>query len=210
MHVGVLGASGSVGLHVVDTLLDRGHSVRAQSRKAARLARFESRAEIVAFEPGEAAVLGGFVAGLNAVIFALGIAQNGPTTFFSGVTRALIPEMERAGVRRLVVITGVGAGETRGHGGFLYDRMIFPLFTRHRYADKDRQEALIAASSLDWVIVRPAPFAATVPAGEMQVLTEVAPGTRLTKVTRAEVAAFVVAQVEGDRYLRMRPFIGHG
>ena len=56
-----------------------------------------------------------------------------------------------------VAITGIGSGETRGHGGFIYDRIIYSLFTRNRYQDKTRQEALIATSELDWIIVRPAP-----------------------------------------------------
>ena len=92
------------------------------------------------------------------VVFALGVDATGPTSLFSDATKILITAMQAAGVRRLVAITGIGAGETRGHGGLIYDWIIFPLFTRHRYADKDRQEALIEASGLDWVIVRPAPF----------------------------------------------------
>jgi hypothetical protein len=117
--------------------------------------------------------------------------------------------MEAAGVRRLVAITGVGAGETRGHGGFLYDRVIFPLFTRQRYRDKDRQEALIAASGLDWVIVRPAPFSSRRAPGPLEVHTDIGRNTVLRRITPEEVADFVVAQLHDDRYLRRRPFIGH-
>ena len=94
--------------------------------------------------------------GHDAVIFALGVDRRGRTTLFSDATLALVPAMNAAKVRRLIAVTGIGAGETRGHGGFIYDRLIFPLFTRERYADKDLQERIIEASGLDWTIVRPA------------------------------------------------------
>jgi putative NADH-flavin reductase len=133
----------------------------------------------------------------------------GSTTLFSEATAALIAAMKRRHVKRLIAITGVGAGDSRGHGGFVYDRVIFPLFTRNRYQDKDRQEALIAASGLEWVIVRPAPFSEVAAAGPLEVHTRIEPGTVLRRIGRDEVAVFVVEQVDGDRYLRQRPFIGH-
>ena len=64
--------------------------------------------------------------------------------------------MASNGVRRLVGITGVGAGDSRGHGGLVYDTFLRPIVLRQVYADKDRQEAVVRASGLDWVVVRPA------------------------------------------------------
>jgi hypothetical protein len=64
--------------------------------------------------------------------------------------------MEAEQVSRLIAITGIGAGDSVGHGGFLFDRLIFPLLLRKVYADKNRQEAIIRDSRLDWVLVRPA------------------------------------------------------
>jgi nucleotide-binding universal stress UspA family protein len=64
-----------------------------------------------------------------------------------------------------VCVTGVGAGDTQGHGGFLSDRILYPLFTKGIYADKE-QEALIRDSAADWTIVRPAPFRNRTPIAE--------------------------------------------
>lgn len=207
--IAVLGASGGVGRRVVARALDRGFDVVCQTRDAKKLADLAARVRVLVFDPRDAGKLGDFVAGANAVIFALGVDTFGATTLFSEVTATLIAAMKKARVKRLIAITGVGAGETRGRGGFLYDRVIFPLFTRNSYADKNRQEALIAASDLDWIIVRPASFTNSALAGPIEVHTSVAPGTVLRRVTRDEVAAFVVEQIDGDRYLRQRPFIGH-
>jgi uncharacterized protein YbjT (DUF2867 family) len=67
----------------------------------------------------------------------------------------LVEAMKGVGVRRLAVVTGVGAGDSRGRGGFVFDRILQPLAVGALYADKDRQEAIVRASGLDWTIVRP-------------------------------------------------------
>lgn len=208
MRLLVLGASGGVGSELVRQAVARGHQVTAQTRDPARLAERPGVGVIVGL-PTDAAFLGQHVAGHDAVILATGTNSTGRTTLFSDSARAAIAAMRAAGVRRLVAITGVGAGETRGHGGWLYDRVIFPLFTRHRYADKDRQEALIAQTDLDWTIVRPAPFTTRTPGGRLTVVTDIPPELRLRAITRAEVAAFILDCVEEGGFIRQRPFIGH-
>lgn len=209
MKVAVLGASGTVGRRVVDQALRRGLEVTGQTRAAARLAAMADRIRVMQFDPLHADEMGTFVRGQDAVVFALGVDRAGATSMFSDTTSLLIAEMQRYGVRRLVAITGVGAGDTRGHGGFFYDRFVFPLFTWHRYADKDRQEALIAATALDWIIVRPAVFVAHDLAGPLQVHTRISRQTILRRVTCDEVASFVVDALVDDTYLRQTPFIGH-
>jgi putative NADH-flavin reductase len=209
LRIAVLGASGGVGRRIVERALDRGFDVTCQTRDANKLADLGARGRVLAFEPRDTDKLGEFVRGTDVVIIALGVDTAGATTLFSEVTEALIAAMKKEHVKRLIAVTGIGAGETRGHGGFLYDRIIFPLFTRKRYEDKDRQEALIAASDLDWIIVRPAPFVKGNVTGPIEVHTRIVPNTVLRRITRDEVAAFIVEQIDDDRYLRQRPFIGH-
>ncbi len=214
MRVGVLGASGSVGQLIVDEALAAGHDVVGQTRDARRLSGLgkavsaPGKLQPMAFDPADPVALRTFVGNLDAVVFALGVDRSGSKTFFSDVTRALLAAMAQSGTGRLIAITGVGAGETRGHGGWLYNQVIFPLFTRQRYIDKDQQEALIRASGLDWTIVRPAPFAATV-TGPLEVHLQVAPELQLNAVTREEVAGFIVEELVSRRYVRQQPFIGH-
>ncbi len=208
MRVAVIGASGGVGRAVLAQGLARGWAMTAQTRDAARLSDVADRVRVVAASPTDADALRGVVRGADAAAFVLGVDRLGPTTLFSDATRALLAAMRAEGVPRLVAVTGVGAGETRGHGGWFYDRVIFPLFTARRYADKERQEALIAASQLDWVILRPAPFSRAAPDGPLEAHDPVPPGLTLRRVTRGEVAAFLLDACAGDAWLRRRPFIG--
>ena len=209
MKLLILGASGGVGRLAVGEALEAGHAVTAQSRDTARLGGLPGAVLRVAAAPTDADALVPAVAGQDAVLYALGVRGFGETRVFSDTTRALIDAMQRCAVPRLVAITGVGAGETRGHGGWLYDRVIFPLFTARRYADKTRQEALIAASGLAWTVLRPAPFTRRAPGTPLEVHERVTPDLVLTAMTRAEVAQLAVALLADAGTVHKRLFAGH-
>lgn len=209
MRLLILGASGRVGRRVVDEALHRGHIVTALLRSPEKLHDVAPRVAIIrgdALDPGSVAAA---VERQEAVIYAIGAGNVRHTTLFSTSTRVLLDAMTAAQVRRLVCVTGVGAGDSKGHGGFFYDWIIYPLFTKGIYADKDRQEALITASGTDWTIVRPAPFSSGGGATPLQALTRVERETQLRRISIGEVAAFIVGEVEQPRFVRQAVFIGH-
>ena len=109
-------------------------------------------------------------------------------------------------MRRLVCITGIGAGDSRGHGGFLYDRLVQPLPLRGVYADKDRQEALIQASGLDRVIARPSLLRDGPATGRVRAPTDLQ-GFHGGEIARADVAALVIAQLTSDRWMHKAPLV---
>ena len=157
----VIGASRGIGLETVRRALAAGHRVRAFARGAAAIpveaagpgegCRRRARPAAVT-QAGRGRGRGHPVAGQRATA-----PQSilGGTTIFSQATRILVDAMRATGVRRLVAVTGLGAGDSRGHGGFLYDALIFPLVLKRIYDDKDVQEQMIKASGLEWTIVRP-------------------------------------------------------
>jgi uncharacterized protein YbjT (DUF2867 family) len=114
--------------------------------------------------------------------------------------------MAEQNVRRLVCITGLGAGDSRGHGGFFFGRLFLPLLLRKVYEDKNRQEDAIRASTLDWTIVRPTVLNDKPERGNIKALTELSSihgGT----IARSDVAEFVVQQLGTDAWLRKAPLI---
>lgn len=201
-----MGASGQLGRMIASEAMIRGHAVTAQSRHPARM---PPGAVPVVGSPLDPDLLARALPGHDAVILALGIDHNGPTTLFSDAARALIPAMRGAGVRRLVAITGIGVGDTRGHGGWFHNSIIAPLFTRHRDTDRSVQEELIAASELDWTIVRPGPFADGPLKGDLHAIWPLADDVQVNAVTRGEVAEFVIDVVEACRWHHARPLVGH-
>jgi putative NADH-flavin reductase len=120
---------------------------------------------------------------------------------FSRGTQFLLAAMARHHIRRLICVTGIGAGDSKGHGGFLYDRILQPVFMKSVYEDKDRQEAQIRDSTLDWTIVRPARLTNGPPTGLYQTLTST-PDSHVRRVSRADVAEFIVANLTAPEYVR--------
>lgn len=208
MHILLIGASGRLGRSVLGQGRERRHTFTAQTRTSGKISE-SSGIRAAVGDPTDRPFLDRAVPGHDAVLFVLGIDHRRSTTLFSDATRALLEAMRAAGVRRLVAVTGIGAGDTRGHGGWFYNLFVFPLLTRNRYRDKDKQEALIEASGLDWTIVRPAPFSDAAPEGALRVYEHVPPGLQLNKVNPHEVATFILEELEQGRYVHKKPFIGH-
>ena len=116
--------------------------------------------------------------------------------------------MKKHGVRRLVCLTGVGAGDSKGHVGFLYDRIFLPLVLRNQYEDKERQEQILRGSGLEWVIVRPARVTNKRATGEYQVFLS-GDSYKATTISREDVADFMLAQLSEDRYVHKTPVISN-
>ena len=128
------------------------------------------------------------------------------TTLFSRSTRFLVDAMNVAGVKRLIIVTGLGAGNSRGHGGFLYDTVLFPLLLKRAYDDKDVQEQIVMSSGLDWTIVRPGLLTNNPATGRYRVLT--APKDwRAGTISRADVADFLVRQIKDRALIGTTPLL---
>lgn len=134
----MLGASGGVGSHLLTQAVARGHKVTAQTRTLGKITASPS-INVAVGSPTDETFLRQCLSEHDAAIMCIGVDSIGRTTLFSDTTRALIAAMQAVKMKRLVAITGIGVGNTRGHGGWFYNRVIFPLVTRNRYADKERQ-----------------------------------------------------------------------
>jgi uncharacterized protein YbjT (DUF2867 family) len=203
----VLGATGPTGRQILAQAVARGHSVSALVRSPDKVADLAG-ARIMEGDARDERALREALAGQDAVVSALGTPASPfrEVTLLSEATRALVVAMRSEGVGRLVAITGIGAGDSRGHGGFAFDRLIYPLLLRHVYADKDRQEAIVRGSGLDWVLVRPAVLNDKPGRGAVRALTDLT-GFHGGTIAREDVARFVLDQVEGDGWLRRAPLV---
>jgi putative NADH-flavin reductase len=150
------------------------------------------------------------MAGVDAVIVTLGVRLGlemliGPVKLFSEATRVIVPAMERAGVHRLICVTGFGTGNSREAIGCLQN-IPFRLFLGRAYDDKDAQERLICESSLDWIIARPVILTDGPKTGRYQVLDRPADWHN-GFISRADVADFLLKQVEDDEWLGKCPVL---
>lgn len=194
MNILVIGASSGVGEQLVQAALQSGHRVTALSRRPQRLHASGSYLTKVAGDFANPDDLSAVITGQDAVCVCVGVAPTRkPVDLFSKGTKALLAMMQPG--QKLIAVTGIGAGNSRGHGGFFYDRLIQPLLLKSIYEDKDRQEALIESSSTDWLIVRPGFLGKGKASGNYHI-AENLDGIRAGKISRADVAAFMLKQLE--------------
>lgn len=207
MKILVLGATGGTGREIVRAAQALGDDVVALVRSKAKAAGLAG-ADLVEGDARDEASLVRALAGCDAAISALGTALSlfREVTLLSAATRALVAAMDRQAVRRLICITGLGAGDSRGHGGFVYDCLVHPLLLRKVYEDKDRQEAIIRASGLDWTIVRPVMLTNKPARGQVRATTDMSMRHGGT-IARADVARFVTDQLTDDAWLHRTPLI---
>ncbi len=206
----VIGASRGIGLATTRLALAQGHRVRAFARSAQSIGVDHPQLDKVAGDACRADDVARALAGVDVVIQVLGIPGNmrmvtGPVDLFSTATRVLVPAMQATGVRRLVAVTGFGAGTSRAAISPL-QRIGFALVFGRAYADKDIQEHLIRDSGLDWVIVRPGVLTHGRATGRYRVLRDPAEW-RNGVISRADVADFLIRQVDDDSWLHQTPVL---
>jgi putative NADH-flavin reductase len=207
MKILVLGATGPTGRLIVGEAIGLGHEVVALVRDDSKASDLHG-VNLVQGDARDRAALASALDGCDGVISALGTKMSpfSRVDLLSSATKALVQAMIDREVRRLICITGLGAGDSRGHGGFLFDRVILPLLLSHVYDDKDRQEAVVRGSDLDWTLVRPMVLTNKPPSGHVQAqvdLTNVHGGS----ISRADVAHFVVEELTTRRWLKQAPLI---
>jgi putative NADH-flavin reductase len=203
----IIGATGATGKILMSEGLAQGYEVTALARNPSPVAQEDHRPRVLEGNALDPSSVEAAVAGQDAVLAMLGTRSSRPTTLFSESTHNLIGAMDKHGVRRLVCITGVGVGDSKGHVGFLYDRIIRPFVVKNVYEDKERQEEEIKRSDLDWVIVRPARLTDGPAKGKYRIFL----GGSYTakKISRADVASFMLAQLSDDTYVHKTPVISY-
>jgi uncharacterized protein YbjT (DUF2867 family) len=207
----IVGASRGIGLETVKAALLAGHSVRALARSAASIPIQNPVLEKVSGNALDSSTIRSALQGVDVVVQSLGV-DIAPrsiferTTLFSQSTRILVDAMKAAGLKRLIAVTGLGAGDSRGHGGLLYDAVVFPLLLKRVYDDKDVQEWIIRSSGLDWTIARPGLLTNRRATGQYRVLTR--PNDwRFGMISRADVADFLVRQIEDRALIGTAPLL---
>ncbi|WP_099827493.1 NAD(P)-dependent oxidoreductase [Oceaniglobus indicus] len=200
----ILGATSGIGAAATREALARGHHVHGFARSAHDMAP-HPRLTPIAGDARTAADVDGALAGADAVIYALGIRERlamlwEKETLFSDTTRVLIAAMERAGVTRLVAVTGFGAGRSRAAMSTV-ERLGHRAILGRPYADKDRQEGLIMDSALDWTIVRPTILTNSARTGQARAIHEPAKWKN-GLVSRTEVADYLLDVIEHDHDIR--------
>lgn len=198
----IVGATGGTGRQLVAQALKRGYVVTALVRIPGKLSLEDPHLKVVPGDVLDYSAVEKAVRGQDAVISALGHKRFFlPTRILSEGTRNILSAMAAHGVRRFVCETSLGIGDSVGRMGLYYSLFVIPLILPLYFWDKTRQERLIAASNLEWVIVRPAVLTNGKGRGTYRYGRHVGSFLWTARVARADVADFMLNQLVDDSYL---------
>jgi len=203
MQIIVFGATGTIGREVVTEGLAQGHEITAFARRPERLGITHARLRSVAGDVLDANAVATAMAGHDAAVVTLGDGARGGVR--AAGTRHVVAAMHTHGVRRLVGLSTLGAGDSRSNLNFFWRRIMFGVLLKRALADHEAQEAVIRGSDLDWTIVRPASFTDALPDAHVRHGFDPSARDLSLKVPKVEVARFMLAQVRDLTYLHASP-----
>jgi uncharacterized protein YbjT (DUF2867 family) len=210
MKILVLGASQGTGAAAVKIALERGHEVTAFARNLDKL---EAASALLRRQKGDfhdpasvdAAVRGHDAVIVTASATSLKAFKERPTYFSEGTAHA-IAAMKAHGVRRLVILSAFGTGESRKLAGFLLDKLVISFLLKRPFEDHERQEKLVQESGLDWVIARPGRLTNGPMRGRYVAKAELEAVP--SSISRADVADFLVKASEVDTWVHKAVQLG--
>jgi len=198
MNVLVIGAAGKTGSLVVERALAAGHRVTAFAREAS-VGKAATGVSVITGDATDRASLDKAMVGQDAVIDTIGgKTPYRETTLERSVAGAVVASMKANGVRRLVVISAFGVGDSADQASWFVKHVIVPTWLRGSTADKAAMEAVVRASDIAFVIVRPAMLIDLDATGSVKIFEE---HNTAHKITRADVAQFCVEQLTSDAHV---------
>ncbi len=195
MNLLILGASGRTGVLVVEQALAAGHEVTALVRSPEKVTIRNPRLHVVAGQATNADDVSRAMAGADAVISVLG----GTGSVISDSTRAIVEAARRTGVKRIVVMSSFLVERERMGA---VSRLITRLAGTSKIADKKAGEQLLRQSDLEWTIAYPGPLTDGPATGSVRVLPEAAKRGISERISRADVAAWLIEAATSGRTSR--------
>lgn len=208
MKLLIIGSTGGTGRELVKQAIEQGHQVTAFARTPSKLGISHHNLRIAQGDVTSYGSIETAVAGQDAILCALGTKVIRKNTIQSDGTRNIVQAMQKSGVKRLVVETSLDVGDSRGQLGFFFAHVIRATFLRNIFEDKELQERIVRESGLDWIIVRPAMLTDGPPTGNYRAGFS-ASDKIARKISRADVADFMLKQTTSSEFLRQTPGLSY-
>jgi len=209
VRVVLFGSTGRTGLLLAKLAVTGGHEVTAFARDPARMTIVHSRLHVVRGDVLDAPSVDRSVRGQEGVLSALGPPARNPPPALSQGIRHILDAMAAHGVQRIVCMSAAGA--LREDAGFFVGNLglrLSRLLLRGVYREHRRMLEEIQRRDVSWIVVRPVLLTNGPPTGRYRVALEGIPRWGL-RISRADVAHFMIKQLTNDEYVRKMPAIAY-
>jgi putative NADH-flavin reductase len=209
MNLLVFGSTGPSGIPLIQQAVEQGHHVTAFARNSAAITFAHEHLRIHQGNILDAASVDAAVQLQDVVLSTLGVRKIGKNKILSDGTKNIINAMQRHNIRRFICETSLGVGDSRGQMSWIFENVFRTTYLRNIFDDKEIQEQYIRESNLDWTIVRPAMLTNGPRTGNYKVWLGQKPPDVKIKVSRVDVADFMLKQVADSTYVYQHPAISY-
>jgi putative NADH-flavin reductase len=206
--IAVIGGTGKAGTYLVKQLIEQGYHIKLLMRDPAKLETNSPLIQKIIGDIRDENTVYRLVEGCNAVISTLGQRKD-ELPVFSLAACNIIQAMNKFGIKRYIVITGLTLDTPEDNKGFrtrLLSRIMkfsFPAII----ADKQQEYLLLALTQLDWTVVRLPMIEQSTSLGNLKINLTDCPGK---KISAADLAVFLIQQLSDTSFIRKAPFIANG
>jgi putative NADH-flavin reductase len=205
--IALFGGTGRTGRIVLTRALEEGLSVRALAHDPAKLAGMNPLLTVITGGVTDPDAVQRTITGADAVVSVFGHVKGSPPTIQADGTRVIVEAMKAVGVTRIVSLSGGGvpAPPDRPKPADKAITFLLRTFAGAVLADGIAHARVLEESELDWTIVRAprltdGPRRGTYRVGWVGVNAS-------TRISRADLADFILTQVDDRQYLRQLPFV---
>ncbi len=206
--IALFGGSGQTGRLFLSRALESGYSVKALVRNPEKLNLRHPALEVVVGDVLNVEAVKTTVNGTEMVVSLFGHVKGSPEWLQTEGTRTILSAMKGQGLERIVSLSGGGLPFPEKDRPKFADKLIrtvMKLAVPRILNDAIRHHEVLAESGLKWVIVRGPrltnePGKGTYRVGWVGVNAS-------TKISRADLADFILTQVEDDTFIHQMPFV---
>jgi uncharacterized protein YbjT (DUF2867 family) len=208
MRITVFGATGGTGRRLVEQAIAEGNEVVAYVRNPSKLDMENEHLTVVQGELTDEELIEKAVKGVDAVISLLGPRGGSKSKPLTHGIQNIIAAMKKQGVRRLVITSTLSVKDPNDLPDFKTKSLVnIVKVTMHdAYEDVVGTAETVRNSDLDWTIVRLTMLNNKPKSGKVRA-GYVGRGDVGTWISRADVADFMLKQVQDTKYLRQAPAI---
>jgi putative NADH-flavin reductase len=210
MKIAIFGATGETGRQLVEQALAAGYQVVAYVRNPSKLITKHENLTIVQGELADQAMIEHAVSGADAVISALGPRGDSKGKPITRGMQNIIETMKKQGVRRLIVSSTLSAKDPNDLSDFKAKALVnlVKLAMHAAYEEIVSVADTVRKSDLDWTIVRLTTLNNNPKSGKVRV-GYLGKGEVGFRISRADLAEFMLKQVQDTKYLRQAPVISN-
>jgi putative NADH-flavin reductase len=204
----VFGATGQTGIELIKEGLERGHFMTAFVRNTDKIKIKHINLKIIQGDLKNLELLESVLINQECIVLALGVRLGEKELICSETTKLILPLMEKLNIKRLISIGGT-ASENEIKNLNLSLRMAFFIMKKldaNAFLDKKLQDELLAKSNLNWTSIR-APWLTLGLKTQTYKHGLNLPLRVYKKISRADLAHFIIYCLENDLYHQEKPII---